>query len=427
MSDIAIKVQGISKKYRIGEREKYKTFTEAINRSVKNIYLTFVNLNRSSKSNKPKREFWALKNINFEVEHGEIVGIIGKNGAGKSTLLKIISRVTFPTEGKIEIYGRIGSLLEVGTGFHPELTGRENIFLSGSILGMKKKEIEDKLESIIKFAEIEKFIDTPVKRYSSGMYVRLAFAVAAHIEPEILCIDEVLAVGDIEFQKKCLKKMKDVSEGGRTILFVSHDMNAIRNLCTRTIWLKKGEIYKIGNTFDITEEYLRDSLKASTVEEIQKLIDELPPDPDLKVNSIKISQKNIPTSVVLNGSPVDIEINYSVLQKTAGLRICFDLYDQRSTLLLRSYHDDGAEAIMVYEPGKYVSKMQIPANLLAHRDYEIVISALIFNIRQCMGEGIRIPLQVESSNIINRGYPENALQYRPLLQPVIMWDTHILR
>jgi lipopolysaccharide transport system ATP-binding protein len=271
MSDIAVKVQGISKKYKITQREKYKTLTEKINKNIKNIFIKIIKFNKTHYLNRPN-EFWALKNINFEVQHGEILGIIGKNGAGKSTLLKIISRVTVPTEGKIEVFGRIGSLLEVGTGFHPELTGRENIFLSGSIMGMKKKEIESKLESIIRFAEIEKFIDTPVKRYSSGMYVRLAFAVAAHIEPEILLIDEVLAVGDVEFQKKCLKKMKDVSKGGRTILFVSHDMNAIRNLCTRTIWLQKGEIFKIGDAYEITEEYLRDSLKANTLEDIHKLV-----------------------------------------------------------------------------------------------------------------------------------------------------------
>lgn len=423
MSEIAIKVQGISKKYKIGQREKYKTLTDTINRSIKKIFLIFKKASGSKKSD----EFWALKNINFEVKHGEIVGIIGKNGAGKSTLLKIISRVTVPTEGKIEIFGRIGSLLEVGTGFHSELTGRENIFFSGSIMGMKKNEIEDKLESIINFAEIEKFIDTPVKRYSSGMYVRLAFAVAAHIEPEILLIDEVLAVGDVEFQKKCLNKMKDVSRGGRTILFVSHDMNSIRNLCTRTIWLKKGEIYKIGDTYEITEEYLRDSLKANSLEDIQKLVDDLLLDPTLKVHSIKISQKTIPTTVVLNGYPVDIEIKYSVLEKTIGLLICFDLYDQRGNLLLRSYHDERAEAIMITEPGNYISKMQIPENLLAHRDYEIVISAVIFNGRPCMGEGIRIPLQVEPSNLLNRGYPENALQYRPLLQPLMKWQTERIK
>jgi len=237
--DIAIQVRGLGKKYEIGgPQEKYNTFRDAIVNSVKSPFRRMA----AKDSDQSTTEFWALKDVSFDVHKGEVIGIIGRNGAGKSTLLKILSRITLPSEGIVEIHGRIGSLLEVGTGFHPELTGRENIFLSGSILGMKKREIEEKFDDIVKFSEIEKFIDTPVKRYSSGMYVRLAFAVAAHLEPEILIVDEVLAVGDAEFQKKCLGKMGDISKEGRTVLFVSHNMGAIATLCNRGILLQNGGI-----------------------------------------------------------------------------------------------------------------------------------------------------------------------------------------
>ena len=204
-----------------------------------------------------EEEFWALKDVSFEVKQGEVVGIIGRNGAGKSTLLKILSRITEPTEGRVTLRGRVASLLEVGTGFHPELTGRENIFLNGAILGMSKVEIKKKFDEIVAFAEVERFLDTPVKRYSSGMYVRLAFAVAAHLEPEILVVDEVLAVGDAEFQKKCLGKMKDVATGGRTVLFVSHNMGAVRNLCQQGILLEKGHLRNQGEIIKVTDSYLR--------------------------------------------------------------------------------------------------------------------------------------------------------------------------
>lgn len=264
MPDPIIKVNNLSKRYRIGAKEQgYKTFREAI---VDGITAPVRNLSKLRKqtefkdndsSNDEEDIIWALKDVSFEVNEGEVLGIIGRNGAGKSTLLKILSRITEPTSGSIDIYGRISSLLEVGTGFHPELTGRENIFLNGAILGMRKREIEEKFDAIVSFAEIEKFIDTPVKRYSSGMYVRLAFAVAAHLEPEILVVDEVLAVGDIAFQKKCLGKMKEVAKGGRTVLFVSHNMGAIRSLCESAIWLDNGKIMKKGTADEVVRDYVK--------------------------------------------------------------------------------------------------------------------------------------------------------------------------
>ncbi|MBT9311374.1 ABC transporter ATP-binding protein [Leptothoe kymatousa TAU-MAC 1615] len=240
-----IQVENLSKKYVIGHQQhggyRYKALRDVIADGIKKASKKFIQPGQSL-SLPNKEDFWALKNISFEIKRGEVVGIIGRNGAGKSTLLKVLSRITEPTTGKIRLNGRVASLLEVGTGFHPELTGRENIFLNGAILGMSRSEINRKFDEIVDFSEVAKFLDTPVKRYSSGMYVRLAFAVAAHLEPEILVVDEVLAVGDIAFQKKCLGKMETVSGEGRTILFVSHNMQAIRNLCTRGILLDKGEI-----------------------------------------------------------------------------------------------------------------------------------------------------------------------------------------
>ena len=244
MSDIAIRVEGLGKRYRIGaRRERYRSLRDTIADAARwPIRATQSLFSRNGGNGNEENTFWALKDVSFEVQRGEVVGVIGRNGAGKSTLLKILSRITEPTTGRAEIHGRVGSLLEVGTGFHPELTGRENIYLNGAILGMKKREIDCKFDEIVAFAEVEKFIDTMVKYYSSGMYLRLAFAVAAHLEPEILLVDEVLAVGDAAFQKKCLGKMRDVSREGRTVLFVSHNMAAVQALCPKAILLYQGAV-----------------------------------------------------------------------------------------------------------------------------------------------------------------------------------------
>ncbi len=249
-----IKVENLSKQYRIGARkESYATLRDTIAGAVR---APFNALGRNGRSG--KNTIWALKDVNFEVVPGEVVGIIGRNGAGKSTLLKILSQITEPTTGQVEVYGRIASLLEVGTGFHPELSGRENIFLNGAILGMRRAEIAHKFDEIVAFAETEKFIDTPVKRYSSGMLVRLAFAVAAHLEPEILLVDEVLAVGDVAFQKKCLGKMNDVASKGRTVLFVSHNTAAVQKLCQRAVWLESGKVKEDAAASAVLENYLHE-------------------------------------------------------------------------------------------------------------------------------------------------------------------------
>jgi lipopolysaccharide transport system ATP-binding protein len=257
MSDVAILCQGIGKQYQIGERERYRALRDVIAGAFKALFRGVgATLKESDIRDDAKPTIWALRDVSFHVKRGEVLGIIGRNGAGKSTLLKILSRITEPTQGYAEITGRVGSLLEVGTGFHPELTGRENVFLNGAVLGMKRVEIARKFDEIVAFAEVEKFIDTPVKRYSSGMYVRLAFAVAAHMETEILLVDEVLAVGDAQFQKKCLGKMGDVAKHGRTVLLVSHNMASIQSLCPRSIFLQEGHNVRDGATSDITRDYL---------------------------------------------------------------------------------------------------------------------------------------------------------------------------
>jgi lipopolysaccharide transport system ATP-binding protein len=263
-SDVVISVENLSKSYLIGHdgpRESYHSLRDTIARHGKNYLRKAVDMARGRQiiQGDSVEEFWALKDVSFEVKQGEVLGIIGRNGAGKSTLLKILSRITEPTSGRVTLDGRVASLLEVGTGFHPELTGRENIFLNGAILGMTKAEIRKKFDEIVEFAGVEKFLDTPVKRYSSGMYVRLAFAVAAHLEPEILIIDEVLAVGDAEFQKKCLGKMQEVGTSGRTVIFVSHQMSAVRQLCHQSLWLQNGSVRERGHTEDVLAHYLSSS------------------------------------------------------------------------------------------------------------------------------------------------------------------------
>ena len=254
MSNPVIRIEEIGKRYKIGQQERYlalrDVLTQALTMPIRVIR------NGSANSRKPDGScFWALKDICFDVEQGEIVGLIGRNGAGKTTLLKILTRITKPTSGRAEVRGRVGSLLEVGTGFHPELTGRENVYFSGSIMGMRKGEIQRKFDDIVEFAGVEKFIDTPIKHYSTGMQTRLAFAVAAHLEPEVLLVDEVLAVGDLEFQKKCLGRMEEVSKGGRTVVLVSHQMNQIRRLCKKVVWLDNGQVQRIGPTAEVTGAY----------------------------------------------------------------------------------------------------------------------------------------------------------------------------
>jgi lipopolysaccharide transport system ATP-binding protein len=292
MSDTIIRVENLSKKYIIGHqsegRSQYVALRDVIANGAKSLVQRIQN--PKSKIQNQYEEFWALKDVSFEVKQGEAIGIIGRNGAGKSTLLKILSRITEPTTGRVAIKGRVASLLEVGTGFHPELTGRENIYLNGAILGMSKAEIKRKFDEIVAFAEVEKFLDTPVKRYSSGMYVRLAFAVAAHLEPEILVVDEVLAVGDVAFQKKCLGKMGDVAtKEGRTVFFVSHNMVALESLCKSALWLDRGKLIDIGETNTVVPKYLQQGISSNFLERVWDNPETAPGNEKVRIHHVSIT------------------------------------------------------------------------------------------------------------------------------------------
>lgn len=327
MSDPIIRVENLSKKYILShqDKERYSTLRDAIAHRLK----TFCQSPRSHfQPQSPQQEdFWALKDVSFEIQRGDRVGIIGRNGAGKSTLLKILSRITEPTSGRIEINGRVASLLEVGTGFHPELTGRENIFLNGAILGMSKFEIQRKFDEIVAFAEVEKFLDTPVKRYSSGMYVRLAFAVAAHLEPEILIVDEVLAVGDAQFQKKCLGKMGSVAQAGRTILFVSHDMSAIRQLCSKAILLNQGRSVIQGETDEVMLKYLQSSEPSMACLKVNKygiILDEI---------SFEDSKTGLTTEIIFFNCDYKLKLKVSSLQTYTSAGIVVKIYNSLGILV----------------------------------------------------------------------------------------------
>lgn len=340
MSKPIIEIEGLGKSYRIGaNREKYLSLRDEMARKAHGFARCFL----SRHHHIPKdEEFWALKDVSFSVQEGEAVGIIGRNGAGKSTLLKILSRITPPSTGKITLRGRIASLLEVGTGFHPELTGRENIFLNGAILGMTRSEIKRKFDEIVAFSEVEKFLDTPVKRFSSGMYVRLAFAVAAHLEPEILVVDEVLAVGDAEFQKKCLGKMGEVTKGGRTVLFVSHNMAMIENLCDRCALFKQGKVENEGPTKDVMPNYLADFMKPSSVALANRTDRE--GTGIIRLMNVNLEVNGRISNNAITGQPCTIRFEYSS-QCDCDIPpvIAFTIRDSRSQFLCRlSSEDSGA-------------------------------------------------------------------------------------
>lgn len=379
MNEVVIRVENLGKLYHIGENAPYETLREAIS----NIFTS--SLKKLKNGLKVKEQtlnyIWALKNVSFEIKKGEAVGIIGRNGAGKSTLLKILSRITPPTEGYVEVQGRIASLLEVGTGFHPELTGRDNIYLSGVILGMKKEEIKQKFDEIVAFAEIEKFIDTPVKHYSSGMYVRLAFAVAAHLESEILLIDEVLAVGDVAFQKKCLGKMGDVAREGRTVLFVSHNIPSIINLCQRALLLTAGRLEKDGLPKDVVLYYL-DTVRSASGQVVWLEPDKAPGNDIVRLQAVRILQEGIdgPTSDVDISKEILIEINYWNLREGTFLYPCIRLRDSIGTFILTSSNLKSISLSEDYWSGRafpnglFKSICRIPGNFLNEGLYSIGVA-----------------------------------------------------
>lgn len=397
MSDIAIRVEGLSKRYRIGAKKQgYKTLREKINdlalspfRAVR----SFARSNGDSNSQFPTRKsksnlLWALKDVSFEVKRGEVVGIIGRNGAGKSTLLKILSRITEPTEGYADIHGRVGSLLEVGTGFHPELTGRENIYLNGAVLGMKKTEIENKFDEIVSFAEVERFIDTPVKHYSSGMYLRLAFAVAAHLETEVLLVDEVLAVGDVAFQNKCLGKMSDVASHGRTVLYVSHNMQAVKQLCTNAYLLDGGTVIKSGSSAEVIGFYLEDSLST----EVQEAIDI---ESYISFKQITVIQDGFSAHDALdNSKPFEVHIHYDILETMSNLLLGFDVFSSGGMHLFRTY-DLEACGLSHRNPGTFVSVCKLPEKLFQNDTYYLSVIVGIHRVKWLSKETIRLRLNFD--------------------------------
>ncbi|MEJ7820750.1 MAG: ABC transporter ATP-binding protein [Chitinophagaceae bacterium] len=359
-----IQVTNLSKGYILSHegKETYTALRDVVAKKASEL-LTF----KKEKKVITKEEFWALKDVTFNINQGDRVGIIGRNGAGKSTLLKILSRITEPSSGNIKIKGRVASLLEVGTGFHPELTGRENIFLNGAILGMSRAEIKKHFDAIVDFAEIEKFLDTPVKRYSSGMYVRLAFAVAAHLEPEILVVDEVLAVGDAQFQKKCLGKMEDVSKNeGRTVLFVSHNLTAINSLCNQGILLNKGQIQFQGNVEECITEYLENGVNLSLTYTPDPIKDD---NDDVKVNSagISLDTNNNSEDIFYIKDPLLFKINYN-LKRSCKLNLSLVLWTAKGDCVFNV-----CTTANNYTPGNYYSDLHIPADFLNDEIYTIEI------------------------------------------------------
>ena len=408
MSQISIKVENLSKAYQIGEigtgtisHDLERWFAKI--RGKEDPFLKIGEKNDRSKKGE-SNIVWSLKDINFEINKGDAVGIIGRNGAGKSTLLKILSKVTAPTTGKISGNGRIASLLEVGTGFHPELTGRENIFLNGAILGMKKKEILRKFDEIVDFSGVERYIDTPVKRYSSGMYVRLAFAVAAHLQSEILIVDEVLAVGDAEFQKKCLGKIGEVTKGeGRTVLFVSHNMGAIKNICNKGIYLNNGFLEYFSDINQTINLYIKTS-KKTQISEFNTIYE----DQVISFESSNIIQNELSVSTIFSDIEWKVEVVFNIKSKINGFRLFIYLYDSIENLITQSFFDEENDMGTTINCGVYTTNFFVPPNLLVEGEYCLKIFAGIHGIRMCEPkEGIILYFNVIETGIIKRKrFPE---------------------
>jgi lipopolysaccharide transport system ATP-binding protein len=441
-SDIAIRVEDLGKQYRIGlspeglsASRRYRTLRDTLN--LRNL--------RDNLRNQRSRSIWALREISFEVRRGQVLGIIGRNGAGKSTLLKILSRVTEPSAGYAEIHGRVGSLLEVGTGFHPELTGRENIYLNGAILGMKRAEIDRKFDEIVEFSEVTQFIDTPVKRYSSGMYLRLAFAVAAHLEPEILVVDEVLAVGDAEFQRKCLGKMSDVAQEGRTVLFVSHNMSAVLRLTEETLVLDKGRLAYRAPTPEAIDYYMASGFSESGERTWDD--DEIPADAApfrplaLRVRRGEASLRpggegNLPSPIIGRGAggegiPVDtirstepftLEVEYRLDEPISGLRVGIYLLTMRGEYVLTSFDTDDPEQferLSTRPAGHYISRCTIPANTLNEGRYVLAVNASAYRIKRYFWDDHALAFTVDATGAPGKQWPEPRMGP---IRPALDWS-----
>jgi len=406
----AISASHISKSFSL-QHQQYYSLRDSLSSLV----------NRTWFRHQPRETFWALKDVSFNIAPGEAVGIIGPNGAGKSTLLKVLSRITPPTSGLAKISGRVGSLLEVGTGFHQELTGRENIYLNGAILGMTRAEISRKFAAIVEFADADKFLDTQVKHYSSGMYVRLAFSVAAHLQPDIMFVDEVLSVGDAEFQKRSLDKMGQVTSSGRTVLFVSHNLGAIRRLCPKSLYLNHGHMVYYGETSKAITKYLSSLPRTSSLEQVKKQIQILPLDPVFKVTGVSLKQKTVNPVIIITGQSLTVEIRYRILIPVGQFRLYFDLLDLEGNLLFRSFYDDQTSQMMHLVPGEYISRAVIPENFLAPTSYILNINSAIYNVRSCMGTGLNLQLDIIRDGLVNSSYPSDLI--RGKIAPLISWKN----
>ena len=420
MSDTAIRVEGLSKAYQIRHsqaRTNYRTLREDL------VALARSPLRRGGTG--PTREtFWALDDVSFEVKHGEALGIIGRNGAGKSTLLKILSRITKPTKGTATVYGRVGSLLEVGTGFHPELTGRENIFLNGAILGMTKRDIQRHFDEIVDFAEVEQFLDTPVKRYSSGMYMRLAFAVAAHLEPEVLVVDEVLAVGDAAFQKKCLGKMGEVASGGRTVLFVSHNMAAVNRICTSALLLNHGALIAIGPTSKIVSQYQTSETFSSAIREFNYQEDGLP---DAAVYPLRIEcsgSDGVSSETFRLTEPITVTVRYLV-RKEALTAPALRVFNEDNAIVFTSHDTSTGAYTQLKSPGIYESTATIQPMLLNEGMYSVLLSINVgVPLQSQVYEPDALTFQVIEDLTIS---PLRQVYTGPvagIVRPELNWRTH---
>lgn len=426
MSDVVIRVENLSKEYRLGTIGSNTLRADASRwwakwRGQPDPTLKVGQIDHSDRNGE---RIWALQDVNFEVKQGEVLGIIGRNGAGKSTLLKILSRVTVPTSGDVKIKGRIASLLEVGTGFHPELTGRENIYLNGAILGMRKHEIDCKFDEIVDFSGVDKYIDTPVKRYSSGMYVRLAFAVAAHLEPEILVIDEVLAVGDAEFQKKCLGKMGDVADAGRTVLFVSHNMVAMQSLCEQVIWVNQGKLVKQGQPSQIISNYLQAS-SANTASMKQAWDDPntAPGNDIVRLRCICVRQ-NDNSDVLTMETPFVIEIDYENLVPRACLHITLHFYTEQGIVAFTTGSAlDPLWQTQQLAVGLYRSSCHVPANLLNSGRHHV----LLLVVKDRSSVIFRQP-EIVSFDVIDVAERQGTWYGKEpgVVQPLLQWTTERL-
>jgi len=404
MSDVAIRVAGLGKQYLIGgDRKPYKTIRESITDMVLDP-LRRLRAGLSADTPNGDHAFWALKDVSFEVNRGEVVGIIGRNGAGKSTLLKILSRITEPTEGEVEITGRVGSLLEVGTGFHPELTGRENVYLNGAILGMKRSEIDRRFDDIVAFSEIEKFLDTPVKHYSSGMYTRLAFAVAAHLEPEILMVDEVLAVGDATFQKKCLGKMGDVANEGRTVLFVSHNMGAINDLCARSILLNNGQVEIDGAPDKVIRTYLGHGTSATRTVELEAT--------SSGAYFTKLGLQNTEGDLTTRfdvRKPITVLLRFTLERRIQAIEIGFAVSNHKADPIFYSSNAYADPPMLVEEAGNHCMTVQIPGKLLLPGSYSISVALHRPNLQMFDSREHALRFDVEETGSGRYDYPVHTL------------------